>query len=75
MKASIVELRYNMKDILKALDRNEVGTIIYRGQEKAKMIPTGVKLEGKVNVNSNYSHRFYRGGKTVDASSCGCRFI
>lgn len=48
MKASIVELRYQMKDILKALDRNEVVTIMYRGQEKGQIIPTPVKTAGKV---------------------------
>ncbi len=42
MRASIVELRYQMKDILKALDRNEVVTIIYRGQEKGQIIPMQV---------------------------------
>ncbi len=48
MKASIVDLRYHMKDILKALDRNEVVTIIYRGQEKGKIIPTAVNPGKKV---------------------------
>lgn len=31
MKASIVDLRYHMKEILKALDRNEPVEILYRG--------------------------------------------
>ena len=29
MKASVVDLRYKMNDILKALDRNEKITILY----------------------------------------------
>jgi hypothetical protein len=35
MKATITDLRYRMKDILKAIDRNETVTIFYRGKEKA----------------------------------------
>ncbi len=34
MKASIVDLRYKMKKILKALERNEQVTIVYHGKEK-----------------------------------------
>ena len=34
MRANIVDLRYRMNDVLKALDRNEEVTILYYGQEK-----------------------------------------
>ena len=39
MQASIVELRYHMKDVLQALERNEVVQVLYRGKVKATMIP------------------------------------
>lgn len=39
MKASIVELRYHMNDVLKALDRNEEVEILYRGKTKGYIIP------------------------------------
>ncbi len=39
MEASIVDLRYKMKDILKALDRNEPVTILYRGKIKGIINP------------------------------------
>ena len=39
MKASVVDLRYRMKDILKALDRNETVTITYHGKPRAKLVP------------------------------------
>lgn len=39
MKASIVDLRYRMKDVLKAVDRGETVTVLYRGKEKAKLVP------------------------------------
>jgi len=35
MKASVVDLRYKMKNIFQALDRNEPVTITYHGREKA----------------------------------------
>jgi hypothetical protein len=40
MKANIVDLRYKMKDVLKALTRKERVEIIYRGKSKGIIIPT-----------------------------------
>jgi len=39
MKATIVDLRYKMNDILKALDRNEKVTILYHGKVKGIIEP------------------------------------
>ena len=39
MKASVVDLRYKMNDVLKALDRNERVTLYYRGKAKGVLIP------------------------------------
>ena len=39
MNATIVDLRYRMKDVLRAIDRGETVTILYRGKEKAKLMP------------------------------------
>ena len=41
MKASVLDLRRRMKDILRALDRKEPVTILYRGKEKAVLYPSG----------------------------------
>ncbi len=41
MNATIVDLRYRMKDVLRAIDRGETVTILYRGKEKAKLMPIG----------------------------------
>ncbi len=50
MRASIVDLRYKMNDVLKALNRNEQVTILYHGSIKGIIIPTpkqrGKKVEG-----------------------------
>ena len=39
MKATIVDLRYNMKEVLRAIDRGETVTVLYRGKEKARLTP------------------------------------
>lgn len=39
MKASVVDLRYKMKDVLKALDREEAVEILYHGKLKGKILP------------------------------------
>ena len=39
MNATIVDLRYHMKDVLRAIDRGETVTVLYRGKEKAKLMP------------------------------------
>ena len=54
MKASIVDLRYKMNDVLKALDRKEEVTILYRGKVKGKIIPETGKTIKKVQ-----DHKFY----------------
>lgn len=37
MKATIVDLRYRMKDVLRAIDRGEKVTVLYRGKECAEI--------------------------------------
>ena len=39
MQASVVNMRYNMRDVLRALDRNEKVTITYHGKAKGVIIP------------------------------------
>jgi antitoxin (DNA-binding transcriptional repressor) of toxin-antitoxin stability system len=39
MNATIVDLRYNMKQVLRAIDRGETVTVLYRGKERAKLTP------------------------------------
>lgn len=41
MKASLVAVRYQMKDVLRAIDRGEPVTVLYRGKEKAKIVAIG----------------------------------
>ena len=39
MKATIVDLRYRMKDVLSAVERGESVTVLYRGKPKARILP------------------------------------
>jgi len=48
MKASVVDLRYKMKDVLKALDRNEKVTILYHGKAKGIITPANNEKYKKV---------------------------
>ena len=43
MQTSIVDLRYKMSDILKALDKRELVNILYHGKLKAIIIPAHTK--------------------------------
>lgn len=54
MKASVVDLRYKMNDVLKALDRNEKVTVLYRGKVKGILIPSGQKKKIKI-----FDHPFF----------------
>ena len=48
MKATVVDLRYKMNDVLKALDRNEKVTVLYRGKVKGVLIPAEKKKHLKI---------------------------
>lgn len=39
MEATVVDLRYHMNDVLKALERNESVSVLYRGKVKGVLRP------------------------------------
>ena len=39
MEATVVDLRYHMNDVLKALERNEPVSVLYRGKVKGIIHP------------------------------------
>lgn len=67
MRASVVDLRYRMKDVLKALDKNQTVTVMYRGKVRATIVPAG-KLRTRGLVKS---HPFFgmHGDDTMDVTS------
>lgn len=60
MKASIVDLRYRMNDVLKALDRNEEVSILYHG--KVKGIITSSLRTSTMRV---HDHPFFKMNKST----------
>jgi hypothetical protein len=48
MRASVLDLRYKMNDVLKALDRREKVIILYHGKVKGMIYPSGNERAMKV---------------------------
>lgn len=64
MKATILDLRYRMNEVLKALDRNENVSILYHGKLKG-IITAGAGATGtKVTEHPFFNIR--KGAKPVD---------
>ena len=48
MEASVVDLRYKMKDVLEALERRESVHILYHGKIKGTIIPAAQGRKARV---------------------------
>jgi antitoxin (DNA-binding transcriptional repressor) of toxin-antitoxin stability system len=57
MRASIVDLRYKMKDILRALERRETVTILYHGKVKGTIVPAERNDEPRVAAHPFFGMR------------------
>jgi antitoxin (DNA-binding transcriptional repressor) of toxin-antitoxin stability system len=64
MKASVVDLRYRMNEILKAIDRNEEVTILYHGKVKGVIKPKISK--GRRRISDHPFFNMYQAKETVD---------
>jgi len=64
MKASVVDLRYRMSEILKALDRNEDVSILCRGKLKGVIKAVRKKSERKVSDHPFFD--MYKDGGSVE---------
>lgn len=53
MKVSVVDLRYKMNDVLKALDRNEDVSILYHGKLKGVIKAQCSVTEGKTKITDH----------------------
>jgi len=61
MKATIVDLRYRMSDVLKALERSEDVTILYHGRVKGVLTTRKPAPTGKVAVHPFFGMRRHDG--------------
>ena len=66
MKASILDLRRKMRDILKALDQNESVTILYRGKEKGVIYPVGNKKNNPSSVSEHNAFGMWKDRKDLE---------
>ena len=62
MRANVVDLRYRMNDVLKALDRREAVSILYHGKVKGVISPALSRTGAKVS-----DHPFF--GMTEETTS------
>lgn len=58
MDASVVDLRYKTREILKALDRSETVNILFHGKLKATMVPAVAKAQAPLD-----QHPFFGSAK------------
>jgi len=63
MKASVVDLRYRMNEILKAIDRNEEVTILYHGKVKGVIKPKISR--GRRRISDHPFFNMYSSKETV----------
>ena len=57
MQATVVDLRYHMNDVLKALDRNEDVDILYRGKTKGVIVAKAECTAKKVSDHPFFNMR------------------
>jgi antitoxin (DNA-binding transcriptional repressor) of toxin-antitoxin stability system len=48
MEASIIDLRYKMKDVLEALERRETVKILYHGKVKGTIVPASGSKQARM---------------------------
>jgi antitoxin (DNA-binding transcriptional repressor) of toxin-antitoxin stability system len=53
MKASVTDLRYRMKDLLRVIDRGETIPVFYRGKQIATLMPLDGQVKPKAKVSRN----------------------
>ena len=63
MQASVMDLRKKMGDIIRALDRNESVTLLYRGKKKGVIHP-----HRDTSVRKVEEHDFFRAGAECEQS-------
>ncbi len=64
MEATVLDLRYRMKDVFNALDRNEKVTILYHGTPRGELVPI------KQNVTeSSMNHPLFNIRKSDDVKA------
>lgn len=66
MKATILDLRRRMSEVLRALERNESVTIHYRGRERAVLVPAGNQRRTDVPVREHPAFGMWKDREEMD---------
>jgi antitoxin (DNA-binding transcriptional repressor) of toxin-antitoxin stability system len=53
MKASVMDLRYRTKEVLRALEANEEIVLTHRGNRKGKIVPIAAESSERMKVASH----------------------
>jgi len=65
MQATTSDLRRRMKDVLKALERNEEVTLMHRGKIRGILIPPRQNKPGKISSHPFFGMSAQESGNTV----------
>lgn len=65
MKATVVDLRYRMNEVLKALDRREEVTVLYHGKVRGTIVPFAASPAHKITAHPFFGMNASDGGKSV----------
>ena len=57
MKATVVDLRYRMNEVLKALDRNEPVSVLYHGKVKGVITSASTVVGARVAAHPFFNMR------------------
>jgi hypothetical protein len=71
MQATVVDLRYRMSRVIRALERNEDVEILYRGRRKGILKALAERTPGKVDEHPFFNLR--SGGRSVAATMAKLR--
>ena len=65
MKATTLDLRRRMSEVLKALDRNEPVTLLHRGKRKGVLYPSRATMEERASVTQCEAFGLWRGRRDL----------
>ena len=75
MEASILDLRRRMRDVLRALDRNEAVTILYRGKKKAVLRPAGTATKCCASVTGHAAFGMWKDREDLEDVAAAVRVL
>jgi len=65
MRASILDLRRRMPEVLRALESNEPVTILHRGKEKAWLYPASLRRPSSISATNHPAFGLWKDRKDL----------